>query len=149
MSAPFDGDPSHVTEMDALVAYLQILGRLTDAAYKQAAERRTEEAPWTSIMTPLVGFAKSWGLFYLIACRSASLIYTFWPSNKKRFDAAPRTASSTRTTSHGGRANAIPSRGHMTTGHEWNGIKELNTPVPRVVIFFLVVTTCSRSATGS
>ena len=30
----FDGDPSVVTEMDALVAYLQILGRLTDAAQK-------------------------------------------------------------------------------------------------------------------
>ena len=33
----FDGDPRRVTEMDALVAYLQILGRLTDAALKQAA----------------------------------------------------------------------------------------------------------------
>ncbi|OQM75916.1 cytochrome-c oxidase, cbb3-type subunit II [Manganibacter manganicus] len=33
----FDGDPARVTEMDALVAYLQILGRLTDAAYKQSA----------------------------------------------------------------------------------------------------------------
>jgi cytochrome c oxidase cbb3-type subunit 2 len=31
----FDGDPRSVTEMDALVAYLQVLGRLTDAAYKQ------------------------------------------------------------------------------------------------------------------
>ena len=30
--------------------------------------------------------------------------------------------------------------GYMTTGHEWNGIKELNTPVPRVVYFFLIVT---------
>jgi cytochrome c oxidase cbb3-type subunit 2 len=30
----FDGDPSVVTEMDALVAYLQILGKLTDAATK-------------------------------------------------------------------------------------------------------------------
>jgi len=28
--------------------------------------------------------------------------------------------------------------GHMTTGHEWNGIKELNTPVPKVLIAFLV-----------
>ena len=27
--------------------------------------------------------------------------------------------------------------GYMTTGHEWNGIKELNTPVPRPVYFFL------------
>lgn len=29
----FDGNPGQVTEMDALVAYLQILGRLTDAAH--------------------------------------------------------------------------------------------------------------------
>jgi cytochrome c oxidase cbb3-type subunit 3 len=29
--------------------------------------------------------------------------------------------------------------GHMMTGHEWNGIKELNTPVPRVVYFFLIL----------
>lgn len=34
-----------------------------------------------------------------------------------------------------------PVTGQTTTGHEWNGIKELDTPVPRVVIFFLVVTT--------
>ena len=26
--------------------------------------------------------------------------------------------------------------GHMLTGHEWNGIKELNTPVPRPIYFF-------------
>lgn len=34
----FDGKPDELTEMDALVAYLQILGRLTDAAYKPVAE---------------------------------------------------------------------------------------------------------------
>ena len=33
-----------------------------------------------------------------------------------------------------------PYTGYMTTGHEWNGIKELNTPVPRPVYFFLIVT---------
>jgi cytochrome c oxidase cbb3-type subunit 2 len=33
----FDGRPAELTEMDALVAYLQILGRLTDAAHKSAA----------------------------------------------------------------------------------------------------------------
>jgi cytochrome c oxidase cbb3-type subunit 2 len=32
----FDGDPSQVTEMDGLIAYLQILGRLTDAAHTAA-----------------------------------------------------------------------------------------------------------------
>ena len=33
-----------------------------------------------------------------------------------------------------------PLSGHKTTGHEWNGIKELNTPVPKAVWFFLIVT---------
>ena len=33
----FDGQSGKLTEMDALVAYLQILGRLTDAAYKNTA----------------------------------------------------------------------------------------------------------------
>ncbi len=33
-----------------------------------------------------------------------------------------------------------PLTGHQTTGHDWNGIKELNTPVPAVVWFFIVVT---------
>ena len=36
----------------------------------------------------LVGFSKSFGLFYLIALSVGILIYTFWPSNKKRFDHA-------------------------------------------------------------
>jgi cytochrome c oxidase cbb3-type subunit 3 len=34
-----------------------------------------------------------------------------------------------------------PYTGHMTTGHEWNGIKELNTRVPRPVYFFLITAT--------
>jgi cytochrome c oxidase cbb3-type subunit III len=29
--------------------------------------------------------------------------------------------------------------GYLTTGHEWNGITELNTPVPRLVYFFLAL----------
>jgi cytochrome c oxidase cbb3-type subunit 2 len=33
----FDGDPGGVSEMDALVAYLQILGRLTEAAHARPA----------------------------------------------------------------------------------------------------------------
>lgn len=33
-----------------------------------------------------------------------------------------------------------PVTGETTTGHEWNGIEELNTPVPRVVLFFLAAT---------
>jgi cytochrome c oxidase cbb3-type subunit 3 len=33
-----------------------------------------------------------------------------------------------------------PQSGYLTTGHEWNGIKELNTPVPRLVWLSLAVT---------
>ena len=33
-----------------------------------------------------------------------------------------------------------PHTGYLTTGHEWNGIKELNTPVPRAIYFFLITT---------
>jgi len=33
--AAFDGDPRTVTEMDAMVAYLQVLGRLSNKAYEQ------------------------------------------------------------------------------------------------------------------
>lgn len=33
-----------------------------------------------------------------------------------------------------------PHTGHKTTGHEWNGIKELNTRIPYAVWFFLIVT---------
>lgn len=33
-----------------------------------------------------------------------------------------------------------PVSGRVTTGHEWNGIKELDTPVPRGVLMFLIVT---------
>src|SRR5262249_958818 len=32
-----------------------------------------------------------------------------------------------------------PHTGYLTTGHEWNGITELNTPVPRAVYFFLIL----------
>lgn len=34
-----------------------------------------------------------------------------------------------------------PETGRKTTGHEWNGIEELETPIPRVVLFFLFATT--------
>jgi cytochrome c oxidase cbb3-type subunit 2 len=41
----FDGNAAVVTEMDALVAYLQILGRLTDAAHpKQASANKPAAA---------------------------------------------------------------------------------------------------------
>ncbi len=39
----------------------------------------------------VVAFAKSWGLFYLIALSIGVLVYVFWPSNRKRFDHAKKS----------------------------------------------------------
>lgn len=36
----------------------------------------------------VVAFAKSWGLFYLIALAAGVLIYALWPGNRSRFDRA-------------------------------------------------------------
>jgi cytochrome c oxidase cbb3-type subunit 4 len=39
----------------------------------------------------LVGFSKSFGLFYLIALSIGVLIYAYWPSNRKHFDHAAQS----------------------------------------------------------
>jgi cytochrome c oxidase cbb3-type subunit IV len=39
----------------------------------------------------LVGFAKTFGLFYLIAMAIVAVVYAFWPSNRKSFDRAARS----------------------------------------------------------
>lgn len=39
----------------------------------------------------LVGFAKSFGLFYLIAMSVVATAYAFWPSLGERFDKAARS----------------------------------------------------------
>lgn len=39
----------------------------------------------------LVAFAKSFGLFYLIAFSIGVLIYACWPSNRRRFDRAAKS----------------------------------------------------------
>jgi cytochrome c oxidase cbb3-type subunit 4 len=36
----------------------------------------------------VVAFAKSWGLFYLIALAAGVLVYALWPGNRKRFHRA-------------------------------------------------------------
>ncbi len=38
----------------------------------------------------VVGFAKSFGLFYLVALSIIAVAWTYWPSNKKGFDEAAR-----------------------------------------------------------
>lgn len=36
----------------------------------------------------LVAFAKTWGLFYLIALSIGVLVYALWPANRDRFSRA-------------------------------------------------------------
>ena len=93
-----------------------------------------------------VWFSKSFGLFYLIALSIVIVAYAFWPSNKSGSTRQRNRYSGTKTSrtgiSHMGSVMAVeerdPHSGYMTTGHEWNGIKELNTPVPRPVDFSLI-----------
>ncbi|RXF70907.1 cbb3-type cytochrome c oxidase subunit 3 [Hansschlegelia zhihuaiae] len=39
----------------------------------------------------VVAFAKSFGLFYLLALSACVLVYVYWPSNRPRFDKAAKT----------------------------------------------------------
>jgi cytochrome c oxidase cbb3-type subunit 4 len=39
----------------------------------------------------IVAFAKSFGLFYLIAMSIGVLVYAYWPANKHRFDNAAKS----------------------------------------------------------
>ena len=41
---------------------------------------------------------------------------------------------------HAGNRNVDPVTGYDTTGHDWGGITELNTPFPRLVIWILAAT---------
>ena len=86
----------------------------------------------------LVWFSKSWGLFYLLALVAGVLAYTFWPGNRK--DVHRGQEEHPRRGRHPMEVERDPVSGHRTTGHDWNGIKELDTPVPRGVLMFLVVT---------
>ena len=144
----FDGVATQVTEMDALVAYFQILGRMTDAAYKntaapgtsaRAGEVTAEEAPMDLDHDIRRRILQELGsvLSDRTVDRGARLHVLAVETGSG--STGRRTASSTGTTSHGS-DERDPVSGRETTGHEWNGIKELDTPVPRGVLIFLIVT---------
>ena len=39
----------------------------------------------------VVWFAKTAGLFYLLAFAGAVIVYTYWPANRQRFDQAAQS----------------------------------------------------------
>ncbi len=66
------------------------------------------------------------------------LVYALWPRNKKRFEEAPRhsaredeSGGAGERDDRDGEARIDESTGAETTGHEWDGIKELNKPLPQ------------------
>ena len=87
----------------------------------------------------LVWFSKTFGLFYLIGLSVLAIAYAFWPSKKKEFDEAA-DCNIHRRGQTVAELERDPHTGYLTTGHEWNGIKELNSPVPIAVYVFIAVT---------
>ena len=76
---------------------------------------------------------------------SASALYAFWPKQPRplrRGRAALRCArTEPMDQHHEARARSTPSPATSTTGHEWDGIRELNTPLPRwwLCIFYATI----------
>ena len=84
----FDGDPSKVTEMDALVAYLQVLGTMVD--FKTYEPTKANGIRQVRLMTyeALAAFAQQGGSIYFVVIFALVCIYALLPKNKKKFDEA-------------------------------------------------------------
>jgi hypothetical protein len=86
----FDGNPDQVTEMDALVAYLQVLGTMVDfTGYDQAAAAPAAPTE-TQLMAPLAANATAGfiGMFLFMAFFAAVIYVLLRPGAK----AAGRTS---------------------------------------------------------
>ena len=82
-------------------------------------------------------FSQVTSLLMFIAMFAAVLVYALWPANGKRFDEIQRQSLDLdgRVAKAGGplmsKREIDDVTGVETTGHEWDGIKELNKPLPR------------------
>ena len=121
--------------MDALVAYLQMLGTLVDfTIYDDAAEHPLRRRTMDSTYRALRQFAQTLGprsisaLVFLgiVVCAlrpgAQAAVRRQQPAFPSR-RTEPMADEATRT--------STPITGTATTGHEWDGIKELNKPLPR------------------
>jgi hypothetical protein len=70
--------------MDALVAYLQMLGTLVDFSTYDARKKTTgrRRRIWKPI-SPMRHFADSWGLVYMFAFSSASFVWVLPPRRQE------------------------------------------------------------------
>ena len=65
-------------------------------------------------------------LMFLVA-----FAYAWWPKNRAALRSRPRKSRSRTRTTDVDKKEVDEVSGTETTGHEWDGIKELNTPLPR------------------
>ncbi len=108
---------------------------------------------WTRPIKPLAEFAQTWGLVYFVrhlpgraGLRALALAQATEAIRRGRAHAAAGGLTD-------GRSNDKEIdrlTGTATTGHEWDGIRELNTPLPRWWLWTVLRHASSgRSATGS
>ena len=90
------------TELDALIAYLQMLGTLVDFAKFDAAGPNLQVRQAMTYEAASRAFAESWSLVLFVALFIAVVVYAFWPGNKKQFDEAAQAAARWTTTSRTG-----------------------------------------------
>ena len=84
MAGDLDGNPSEVTELDALIAYLQILGRMVDfTTYRpELANQRRPVMWWQDI----AGLARSAWTVWMVLIFLGIGFYALRPRNKRHFD---------------------------------------------------------------
>ena len=134
-SATSTAIPTMVTEMDAMIAYLQMLGTLVD--FTDLRSRRPAAIGRADAMTffqDAFEFAPVW-VVWLMLLFLGVVAWAFWPKQQEedrgRGDCHPAPRRRGRADRCRPRSKRTPSPASETTGHEWDGIKELNTPLPR------------------
>ena len=138
------GQPGFPTEMDALVAYLQVLGTMVDFAdHRRRKAAAVGGRAWTSSRS-----SNGWGTIPIVPVTAV-----FVADGGGDLLAGPPAGDGTQRP-HPTRRRPlreqppVPTKiekdtlsGRETTGHEWDGLKELNTPLPRwwLYTFFATV----------
>ncbi len=83
----FDGNAKEVTEMDALVAYLQVLGTMVDfKTYEPKKAENLRQKVQGMTYEALAKFAQQSGSVYFAVIFFAVCVYALWPKNKEKFD---------------------------------------------------------------